>query len=305
MKINITNNAVHSLKGLVFTAVAFAAIFALVGVVPAQFNDPACDPPGCNAYPPINEGPDEQIKEGKLVVQAEIESNTGLRVKLDPGDSLFGDLQVKGTTNSDLLAVWGGSSFLGNIDLGNNTGVAPNLNLSGSSAIFVEDLMSMGAEPTPLCADSLGKIVQCANPTSGSGSGGEIFDTAGTYTWTPPAGVDYIELVVVGAGGGGAPGLSHDSCPNPFLSPNVAPPTSGSNGGLSQFGLPNSNFPDIAQGGFGGTIANCLASGGVDSPTQGLGGDVGIFSTATGSSMLSGLGLEDGQNATQLHGGYG
>lgn len=107
------------------------------------------------------------------------------------------------------------------------SGVSPNDLSSGSmtgtfivgsveSASFtlVEDYLTEGIENITLSLYGKGVSLSCdIQDTSTKPSGSQIYSTAGSGTWTVPAGVTFISVKIVGGGGGA--GGSHSGCDHP------------------------------------------------------------------------------------------
>jgi len=139
-----------------------------------------------------------------------------------------------------------------------------------------------------------------SNSNGVSLSGVQFFLTAGTFTWTVPAGISKVWIKVVGGGGGGGSSTSGryggggggGAYAEGFLS--VTPSTvatvtvgggggGGSSSGGATGGASNFNGLTIAGGGIGGTRGY---------PTNGLGGAGGISSGS--GTFINGAGGENG-----------
>jgi hypothetical protein len=138
-----------------------------------------------------------------------------------------------------------------------------------------------------------------------SGSGYTVEQLTGTGTWTRPSGVQFIDVTIIGAGGGGAGGslaYSHG------VVNGIAP--GGGGGGSGKFYYVNrvyvggsSTFSySVGAGGAGGAARTYVQGAGVTKTSQALAGNAGATGgTTTFGSLISVTGSSGGGGGTPVN----
>lgn len=217
-------------------------------------------------------------------------------------------LTPKVPTVSVLAYNSGGSTFTGN-----RTSGSPTLaSVSSFTGLYVGLAISGTGIPgsTYIQAINTGAstITMSANASSGSATSTTVTPSSTAGTYTPPAGVLYLEIEMTGGGAGG--------------SGSGASATGGTNGASTTFGssfltagLGNASATSVSNGGVGGSVtvnsgsvllfstvgANGQGSTGLASGIGGAGGGTPFGGVGAGGSTIPGTAANNGQPAT----GYG
>ncbi|MDP2641449.1 MAG: hypothetical protein Q8P39_02830 [Candidatus Yanofskybacteria bacterium] len=120
-----------------------------------------------------------------------------------------------------------------------------------------------------------------------------LYDSPGSFTWTKPAGIEWVYVEAIGGGGGGGGGARVMACPYPG--------GKGGGGGGLGFALfkasavPSSVPVSVGTGGSGGPTIACCSTG-----NPGTNGQASTFGT-----LVTGKGGLLGREAVQTDGGAG
>jgi len=123
-----------------------------------------------------------------------------------------------------------------------------------------------------------------ADAAGGGLSSIQSFISSGSYTWTKPAGVNKIKVIVTGGGGGGVGGVSNDN--------------GGAGGGAGGTAIKVIDVSSVS------TVAVTVGAGGPGAGTTGTGGNGGTTSFGSYLSATGGLGGRNSNN-DRRYGGRG
>ncbi len=213
MKIKITQTIKIIALGLILSAgIAFAQ----------TWTGPTGAPPASNVAAPINVSSANQVKAGALGTGPLVVFGSEAGVQSSSSSAIF-----RATTPAAAFCMNCGPTsrgWFGAADwFGNNTGGVGiwNDNTSGSASIALlndgkvtvngSGLAHSNSTSQPVCITSTGQLALCATAAP---TGMQTYITPGTYSFTVPAGVTSLDVLVWAGGGGGGGGGGSVCCIN-------------------------------------------------------------------------------------------